>query len=710
MNTWSLVENRYVPSLASGHESLFTTGNGYLSTRGSFEEAHPEEQRGTFIQGLWVTPPGELPLLGAVPDWTGFELFIDGTRFSLDRPPAGYRRTLDFSSGVLSREILWRGPETGACRLRFRRLLSLADPHLAAMEVQVTALTDPISLRIETGIDCSIPSPVQPAWNPKKWVHTRPAVMRLDAESIDGSQRLEVRSVLFGPGIARVIKEPRRHRWVGERSLGVGETVTYTKYAQYRARRDEGSLPPLPDASRSFDDESRACARRWKSRWAGSDIEVGGDPQSEQALRFAAFQLMAAAARNDPQAGIGAKLASGFGYRHHVFWDTDIFVIPYFSLSQPDLARSHLGYRFHGLDGARRKAKKYGRQGAFYAWESAGDGSEVTPEWGTPPVGPPVRIWTGELEEHITSDVAYAVNTYWKWSGDDRFMVDKGIEIVAEGATYWASRLELVGDRAHLSDVIGPDEYHIHVSDSFFTNVSAAWHLRFAADLIDWGRRTYPRAVANLSTRLHIDDEVAENWRSLSARLVKRKGRNRVWEQHRGFFDLESIDLAAFTPRRTGMFGLLEEERLQRAQIIKQADVVMAVALFPDDCGSQADHLRNWNYYLPRTDHGSSLSPAAHSRVASQLGLDELAFEFFQQAIAIDLEDSMGNGRDGIHAATQGGILQAALFGFAGLELKKSGPRVSPRLPSHWDYFNFTTTFQGKRKQWETTNRKGATS
>lgn len=149
-------------------------------------------------------------------------------------------------------------------------------------------------------------------------------------------------------------------------------------------------------------------------------------PRPKRALRFAAFQLIGAAAPKDAGAAIGAKLASGFGYRHHVFWDTDLFVVPYFTVTQPDLARSHLGYRYQGLDGARRKAKRFGREGAFYAWESAGTGDEVTPEWTTPVHGLPIRIWTGELEEHITSDVAYAAHHYWQWSGDDRFMADQG--------------------------------------------------------------------------------------------------------------------------------------------------------------------------------------------------------------------------------------------------------------------------------------------
>jgi kojibiose phosphorylase len=158
------------------------------------------------------------------------------------------------------------------------------------------------------------------------------------------------------------------------------------------------------------------------------------------------------------------------------------------------------------------------------------------------------------------------------------------------------------------------------------------------------------------------------------------------------------------------MYDLLGEDELQKAQVIKQADVVMAMALFPEECGSAQDHRRNWNYYFPRTDHGSSLSPAVHARVACRLGLDQLAYDLFRQAIAIDLEDSMGNGRDGLHAATQGGILQAALFGFAGLSLGSEGPVVSPRLPRGWDHFYFTTTYRGKQTEWETTNRKEATS
>ena len=184
--------------------------------------------------------------------------------------------------------------------------------------------------------------------------------------------------------------------------------------------------------------------------------------------------MIGASPPNDPGAAIGAKLASGFGYRHHVFWDTDIFIVPYLTVTLPKLARNHLRYRHRCLDGARRKAKRYGREGAFFAWESADTGDEVTPEWTSPSSGPPSRIWTGEIEEHITSDVAYAAFNYWRWTGDDKFMRDEGIEMIVEGARYWASRLQIELGDAHIRGVVGPDEYHSHVDDSFYTNLLAA--------------------------------------------------------------------------------------------------------------------------------------------------------------------------------------------------------------------------------------------
>ena len=705
-STWHLQEDRYVPSLASGRESVFTVGNGYLSTRGSFEERTAGEIRATFIHGLFVTPPGDLPLLGAVPDWTELAMIFDGHTFGVDGALGGYRRTLDLRRGVLEREVLWRVPESGVVKVRFRRLVSMTQRHLAALEVTLTALTSPLDVWLETGIDASVPSPSIPAWNPVRWARPNKARLRLEAESVDGVHGLVVDTVLYGPDRLEVIRDPRHHRFTTQVRLEPFQPLVFTKYAVYQASRDHDPPTDPPDRDTSFAQVLSASARGWARRWRAANVEIEGDPSAERGVRFAAFQVIGASPPEDTGAAIGAKLASGFGYRHHVFWDTDIFVVPYLSVTLPDLARNHLGYRYQGLDGARRKAKLYGREGAFYAWESASTGDEVTPEWSSPLFGPPSRIWTGEIEEHITADVAYATDHYWRWTGDDRFLRNEGVEMIAEGARYWASRLQLEREtsgrtRAHIRGVIGPDEYHSHVDDSFFTNLLAAWHLRKGAEALEWLERSAPLVGNALFSRLGLTAAETERWRSLADQVILRHRSDGVWEQHAGFFDLDPVDLTAFAPRQRSMSDLLGEERAERTQVIKQADVVMAMTLLPEAMGTRARRRVNWDYYLARCDHGSSLSMAVHARVAADLGLSEVAYSMFRAALAIDLADELGNGRDGLHAATQGGILQAAIFGFAGLKLQEGRPVVDPRLPGHWTRLGFTHYHRGKRYERE---------
>ncbi|HKX75917.1 MAG TPA: hypothetical protein VJR05_11085 [Acidimicrobiia bacterium] len=705
-DTWVVTEDRFIPSLASARESVFTIGNGYLSTRGSFEERIEGEVRSTFIQGLFVTPPGELPLLGAVPDWTEVTLTINGHPFSVEAKGGGYRRQLDLRRGVLERDVLWRTADTGVVKVGFRRLVSMADRHLAALEITLTALTAPVDVWLETGLDTSVPSPELPAFNPLHWARPERNRLRLEAETVDGLNRLEVETVFFGPGRQELIRDPRHHRFAAGLVLQPGQPAVFTKFVTYHASRDPDPPPSLPDPDASFDAILTGSARAWGRQWRAANIEVGGDAMSERALRFAAFQIIGASPASDSQAAIGAKLASGFGYRHHVFWDTDIFIAPYLSVTLPALARNHLRYRYVGLDGARRKAKKYGRRGAFYAWESAATGDEVTPEWSSPLFGPPSRIWTGEIEEHITADVAYAVDHYWRWTGDHRLLAQAGLEIILEGASYWASRIEMEGGRGHIRRVIGPDEYHSHVDDSFYTNLLASWHLRRAAELWEWSATHRPRATAALTERLRLEDADRSRWRQLARSLHLGSNQNGVWEQHAGFFRLERVDLADFQPRRMSMYELLGEDRIENTQVIKQADVVMAMALLADATGGLNRRRANWAFYLPRCDHGSSLSMAVHARVAADLGMGDISYRMFQQAIAIDLEDSMGNGHSGLHAATQGGILQAAIFGFAGLRLEGGEPVTRPRLPEHWQSLGFSFLFHGTRHERELTASK----
>jgi kojibiose phosphorylase len=623
-----------------------------------------------------------------LPDWTGVTITIDGVRFGLDdRPPAGYQRILDFRTGILIRRVLWRGTGTGVVRAEFRRLLSMADPGLATLEVTVTSLTDDVQIGIETGLDGAITGPYGAPWSKVDW--KRPAEDRLTmrAQSDDGASVTAACSVQ-GLGPLGVINHARHPRLTATIDLAPGEWLRMVKHTAYRRGAE---TPDLPDGK--FDEIASASSAEWARRWETSQIEVLGDPFAEHALRFAAFQLIGGAPGSAEGAGVGARLLTGYGYRHHVFWDADIFCVPYLTMTQPDLARAHLGYRFRGLTGARRKAAQYGRAGAFFAWESAGTGDEVTPDWGETPDGERVRIRTGEIEEHIVADVAWVTDHYLRWTGDRAFLDDEGAEMILDGARYWQSRIEVDREgRGHLRHVIGPDEYHVDVDNNFFTNVMAAWHLVAAA--------RHGEGRDALAQHLGLDPGWSQDFTTLAEAVRPQLGPGGVFEQHDGYFDLDQIEMSRFEPRAAPMHYVLGDKVLVRSQITKQADVIMGLVLL-DDYHDPELIGANLDYYGPRTDHGSSLSLAMHSIAASLAGRPGQAYEYFRQAAAIDLEDSMLNSSHGVHAATQGGLLQAALVGFAGLQLGPDGPETRPRLPEHWEALGFSFVHGGTRHEWE---------
>jgi trehalose/maltose hydrolase-like predicted phosphorylase len=696
-DTWLLSEDRILPEQVPWKESLFSVANGHLGTRGSFEEGYRGSVPATFMHGLFVTPPGGLPHLFPLPDWTGCSITVDGMRFRLDEhPPAGYERDLDMRTGVLSRRVLWRGPGTGLVRVEFRRLLSLARPELASLEVTITSLTDDVQVSVETGLDGSVASPLSDVWETVDWERTGRERLTMRAETEDRAS-VTATTVVHDLAPLSLIDDPRHPRLTATIDLAPGQRLAFVKHTTYQRGNTAGPAPP----SDRFDSIAAASAAEWSRRWDSSRIEVSGDHFAERALRFAAFHLIGAAPRT-ADGGLGARLLSGYGYMHHVFWDTDVFVVPYLTMTQPDLARAHLGYRYRGLDGARRKAAYYGRSGAFYAWESAGTGDECTPEWGGTPDGEQIRIRTGEIEEHIVADVSYALDHYLAWVGDREFLRNHGAEMTLEGARYWQDRIEVDdGGRGHLRNVIGPNEYHIDVDDNFFTNAMAAWHLRaavrHAAELKDFDRSRYH----DLITGLGLSTGWENSFLGLADSVTPRPGPDGIFEEHSGYFSLDAVDLTVFEPRRLSLQAILGEKWIGRSQITKQADVVMGLILLEDH--QTPDLVRaQLDYYAPRTDHGSSLSLAVHS-IAASIGMrPDQAYSYFREAAAIDLDDAMGNGDHGIHAATQGGLLQAALIGFGGLHLTDDGPQLTPRLPEHWDSLGFSFVYRGTRYERET--------
>ncbi len=448
----------------------------------------------------------------------------------------------------------------------------------------------------------------------------------------------------------------------------------------YRASEHE-ALAALAEAeAHGFEQLLVEHREAWAKRWAESEIVIHGDPELQLAVRFTLFHLMASVA-DEGEAAVGARGLSGSGYRGHVFWDSDVFVLPFLAATHPPAARAMLEYRVRRLEAARRNARETGHAGARFPWESASAGDDVTPAFARLPTGEIARIRTGEAEEHITADVAWAAGCYVDWTGDEAFAVGPGRDLIVETARYWASRIRLDGSgRGHIYGVIGPDEYHEPVDDNVYTNVMARWNLRRAAKLSD------------------DDDDERASWLRLADGIVDGYDpMSGLYEQFAGFFELEPLVIADIAPRRPIAADLLlGAQRTASAQVLKQADVLMLHQLIPEEV-APGSLLANLDYYEPRTAHGSSLSPAIHAGLLARAGRFREAVRMLRLAARIDLDDLTGSTAGGLHLATMGGLWQALVFGFAGVRPQGDVLAVDPRLPPDWAALELCLRFRGSQ-------------
>ncbi len=441
-----------------------------------------------------------------------------------------------------------------------------------------------------------------------------------------------------------------------------------------------------------------AHVEAWRRRWSLAAIEVVGDEAAERALRFAAYHLVSAANPDDDgRASVGARALTGPAYRGHVFWDTDVFMLPFFIYTHPPSARALLGYRYRTLPAARERARGLGLRGALYPWESADRGDDVTPPAAVSASGEVLPVYSGLEEHHISADVAYAAWHYFEATGDDDFLVEEGAEMLVETARFWVSRGRIEADgRFHLRGVMGPDEYHPGVDDNAYTNGMARWNLERAAAAVRLLDERRPERRRALAARIGLGEgEPAEWLRAAAAMKLEADPATRLIEQFAGYFAREEIDLALLEPRTVAVDALIGLDRLARSQVLKQADVVMLLHLlwerFPVEVSAA-----NFRYYEPRTAHGSSLSPGIHAATAARLGDLATARRYFRQTAEIDLADNMGNAAGGVHAGALGSLWQAAILGFAGMSLRDDGLAFTPHLPAEWRALGFAVCWRGR--------------
>ncbi|MER3449638.1 MAG: glycoside hydrolase family 65 protein [Chloroflexota bacterium] len=701
---WCLIQAGYEPTRERAFEALFAVANGYAGVRASLPEGTPHSAPGTYLAGVFDDGPvpGAPPELAVGPNWTNLRVCVEGQALSPDTAEnIEHRRGLDLRQALFWREWTCRDGAGRTTRTSLVRLASLGDRH--ALLQSVVLVPEDYSGKVV----------LESRFAPPRRADGQPHPARLEVWPEGILVEWQVRGgikVAFGighqtsPDVQPEVKGGDGEvlvRWAF--SAEAGKPIRLDRFAVIFCSHD--TPDPAAQAMARLRELAAQGAQSlvrghlcgWDRVWQTVDVTVQGDEFAQRALRFAAYHLSGAANPETDLASVGARALTGPGYKGHVFWDTEIYMLPFFVFTQPAVARALLMYRYRTLPAARLNARRQGYRGALYAWESADTGEEATPAFALAADGRVIPILTGQLEHHISADIAYAVWHYWQATGDDEFFRQAGAEILVETARFWASRCRLGRDGLyHIHRVIGPDEYHEGVDDNAYTNMMAQWNLERAAEAVYILQQRWPEDWRRLYEGLGLDLGEPQEWAQVAARMYTGfDPKTGLFEQFRGYFGLEDIDLSAYRDRKVPIDVLLGADRVRRSKIIKQPDVVLLIYLLWDRFPPQVRRA-NFDYYEPRTAHGSSLSLAIHAAVAARLGYADKARKYFRLAAEVDLADRMGNVAAGVHAGALGGLWQAAVFGFLGLRPTSGGLAFSPNLPEEWGRLGLNLRWLGR--------------
>ncbi len=724
MSSWAVEQDCYERFAVRRYETLFSLANGYRGLRGHLEFSSLGEP-GNYLAGHFSQGQSKVPELMNGPNPLGIRFYAESEPLDLDHcKMVSYHRELRMDRAELVARLRLETPQGRRVAVSATRFVSRSSVERWGCRYTVSPLNFSGKIHVENVLDGTA---TNNAYEPleqtrhycvEEGVDFRPGIA-LQVSTPDRSIAWVEASTLQSVGENGNMLRERRFQSRGDRvrevyQLWVQEGREYSvdvlgaswssRHVDNPLARAEADL--LAYAADGWDEERRLHGEAWQRLWQDMDVVIEGDERAQVGLRFNLFHLASCAYDGDDTVSIAAKGLHGEGYKGHVFWDTEVFMQPFFVYTQPSVARALLMYRYRTLEGARRNARESGYKGARFAWESASSGVETTPKWGVDYDGKPVRIWTGEEELHISADVALAVWQYVRATGDEEFLREAGLEIIFDTAQFWKSCLQYneAEDRWEIRRVIGPDEFHEHVDNNFYTNYLARWNLQMAVRLAEITKRGEPALFGRLCAHLGIDDSDVRQWDSAASKiyLPQDEASHRI-EQFEGYFELLDVPIEEYD--RNGLPKWPEKLRqypnlsLNDTQLIKQPDVVMLLFVLPDHFSMETKRA-NYAYYRERTMHKSSLSPSIYSIVGQQVGDRSGAHRFFMQAVMTDLEDNQGNTALGLHCASAGGCWQSAVLGFGGMAVdSEHGLQFSPWLPSTWTRLAFAIQWKGAKVQ-----------
>ena len=753
MNPWKLTYNKFDSEQESLREALCTLGNGYFGTRGAVPETMVTKVHypGVYIAGVYNTLPTDIANRTIYnedfvncPNWLMLNYRIDdGPWFNRQQVKIlSWKVELHIYRGMLSRRIRWQDDMGRTTLVENHRIVSMSHPHCGALRCTITPENYDGIITVRSGIDGLIINAGIDRYKQLNSKHLEPCTqgnfgddgiflqMQTNQSKIQITEA--VRTLAYN-GHNRIypkmnVIEHGRQRMIHEFTLDVkrGERYVIDKLVSIYTSRDQGVADNCSMAQEtvntieSFESLYKAHQAKWKALWKIYDIEVEGDPFVQQALRLHAFHLLQSAStyNEDIDAGMPVRGLHGEAYRGHIFWD-ELYAFPFYNQHSPEITRALLMYRYRRLGAAKENAKQHGLKGAMYPWQSASTGEETTQIIHLNPLSGTWGPDYSSLQRHVSIAVAYNVWTYFYSSGDRDFLDRYGAEMILEIAHMWSSfsQWNKTTKRYEIEGVMGPDEFHEKypgsnkggMKNNAYTNAMVVWVIEKALYILDEIIADEDKTALLLKTEIS-DNEIVR-WRDIIGKMTIPMDKNGLIHQFEGYMDLKELDWDDYRRKYDDIHRI---DRILKAEglspdsykVSKQADVLMLFyVLNLNELEAIFKRLgypfsrdimkKNFEYYYPRTSHGSTLSMIVHAFIARLIGYEDKAMDYFMETLRSDIYDTQGGTtQEGIHTGVMGGTLDFFLRSFAGLRLLEDRICLNPRLPDQWQSIKFHVRYK----------------
>jgi len=747
---WSIAYHEYDISKEKSRESLLTVGNGYFGTRGAMEEVSADEKHypGTYIAGLYnrlKSPVGDREVENEdfvnIPNWTSIQFKIDDSDW-WDYKTAKfseYKKSLCLKTGVFSKKLVVDIPDGKQIQIESSRFASMDNAHIGAIKYNITPLNFSGKITFRSGIDGNIENRGVNRYNSLNQKHTSPTSQQSSDEFVQITSKTvqsDIEIVLSQKQAVFINNEPASTQIASIVSEGQifnefsilakeNDTVSHEKITSIYTSKDLGILNAKESSENelnkkaSYTELLEAHSLAWKNLWKNYDIQIDGDRLSQKLIRLHTYHMLASASQHNTNidASVTARGLHGEAYRGHIFWD-ELFILPFYTLRNQEIAKSLLMYRYRRLDEAKNYAKEYGFKGAMFPWQSGSDGREETQ---TVHLNPLTGHWGDDyssLQRHVSLAIAYNIWEYYNSTNDTAFMEEAGTEMFLEICRFWVSKSKKDTNtgRYSIEEVMGPDEFHEHtqnsskggLKDNAYTNIMVSWMLEKSKTILS---KISCNIEEDLLTKLDIQYQELLLWDDISKKLNLVISEEGIIAQFDGYFDLEELDWETYREKYKNIYRMdrilkSEGKSADDFKVAKQADTLMTFYNLPEDEVNKIltrlgyslpkDYLsRNLHYYLKRTSHGSSLSRVVHGQLAQIINDETLSWQLYKEALGSDFVDIQGGTTgEGVHTGVMASTVMLAISTYAGINLHGNILEINPRLPKHWNKIAFKLKFK----------------